>query len=128
MAIFNKSNINSSVSETTVISSGARIEGQFYFNSMLHLDGEISGVINSQSQVVIGKNGVLKGQLNADKVIVSGVFEGELETNVLEILEGGLVNGNIIIKQIAIESGGRFVGNSKLKDDNTINLIENAQD
>lgn len=128
MAIFNKGNINPSVSETTVISSGARIEGQFYFNSMLHLDGEISGVVSSQSQVVIGKNGILKGQLNADKVIVSGVFEGEMDTLSLEILEGGLVNGNITIKEMAIENGGKFIGNSKIKDDASVSLIENNQD
>ena len=62
MAIFNKGNdIASSVQETTVISSGARIEGQFDFNSMLHLDGEIIGDVRSNSVVVIGKSGILKG-------------------------------------------------------------------
>ena len=62
MAIFSKNtdSISSSTQETTVISSGARIEGQFDFNSMLHLDGEISGEVRSNSVVVIGKSGVLK--------------------------------------------------------------------
>lgn len=123
MAIFNKSNIEPS-SETTVISSGARIEGQFFFNSMLHLDGEINGVVHSQSIVVIGRNGILKGQLNADKVVVNGIFEGELDATSLEILAGGLVNGNISVRQIAIENEGKFNGNSKIKDDSTINLID----
>ena len=124
MAIFNKNNLNPSVSETTVISAGARIEGQFYFDSMLHVDGELNGEIRSQSVVVIGKSGVIKGRLVADKIVVNGIFEGELDANNLEILMGGLVNGNIIIKEFAIENGGRFIGNSKIKDEN-INLIEN---
>ncbi|WP_297193819.1 polymer-forming cytoskeletal protein [uncultured Campylobacter sp.] len=126
MAIFNKSNVDSGISETTVISSGARIEGQFYFNSILHLDGEISGVVQSQSVVIIGKTGTLKGQLNAEKVVVNGIFEGELSADSLEILAGGLVNGNISINQIAIENGGKFIGNSSFKDGvGSINLIEN---
>lgn len=126
MAIFNKSNVDSGISETTVISSGARIEGQFYFNSILHLDGEINGVVQSQSVVIIGKTGVLKGQLNADKVVVNGVFEGELNADSLEVLAGGLVNGNISINQIAIENGGKFIGNSSFRDGvGSINLIEN---
>lgn len=125
MAIFNKNNINPSVSETTVISAGARIEGQFYFDSMLHVDGELNGEIHSQSVVVIGKTGVVKGKLYADKIVVNGIFEGELDANNLEILMGGLVNGNILIKQIAIENGGRFNGNCKIKDE-AMNLIENT--
>lgn len=98
MAIFNKGGISptsSSSSETTVISSGARIEGKFYFTSMLHVDGELSGIIHSESIVVIGKNGNLKGELQADKIVVNGCFEGQLEANSLEILAGGVVNGDI---------------------------------
>lgn len=98
MAIFNKGGISptsSSSSETTVISSGARIEGKFYFASMLHVDGELSGIIHSESIVVIGKNGNLKGELQADKIVVNGYFEGQLEANSLEVLAGGVVNGDI---------------------------------
>lgn len=126
MAIFNKSSndINSGIQETTVISSGAKIDGQFDFSSMLHLDGEITGDVRSNSVVVIGKSGTLKGNLNADKVVVNGIFEGELESDSLEILAGGLVNGNINVRQIAIENGGKFIGNSKFKDETSITLIE----
>ena len=91
---------------------------------MLHLDGDIGGVIRSTNVVVIGKTGVLTGNLTADKVVVNGVFEGELNAESLEILAGGVVNGNINVSQIAIENGGKFNGNSKIKD-NAITLIEN---
>ncbi|TKX33098.1 bactofilin family protein [Campylobacter aviculae] len=129
MAIFSKgsnSTAPSSNSETTVISSGARIEGKFYFASMLHVDGELNGVIHSESIVVIGKNGNLKGELKADKIVVNGYFEGELEANSLEILTGGMVNGDINIKELAIENGGRFNGVSKIRQDDPVRLIENA--
>lgn len=124
MGIFSKTDLNPSKSETTVISLGAKIEGEFDFDSMLHLDGEIGGVIRSTSVVVIGKTGILRGELNADKVVVNGIFEGELNADSLEILAGGLVNGNVNVRQIAIENGGKFNGNSKIKDTN-ITLIEN---
>lgn len=124
MGIFGKTDTNPSKSETTVISLGAKIEGEFEFDSMLHLDGDIGGVIRSTNVVVIGKTGVLTGNLTADKVVVNGVFEGELNAESLEILAGGVVNGNINVSQIAIENGGKFNGNSKIKD-NAITLIEN---
>lgn len=127
MGIFTKTDLNTSKSETTVISLGAKIEGEFDFDSMLHLDGEIGGVIRSKNAVVIGKTGILRGELNADKVVVNGIFEGELSADSLEILAGGLVNGNINVRQIAIENGGKFNGNSKIKD-TSITLIENTQE
>ena len=130
MAIFNKGSVSPAnpSSETTVISSGAKIEGKFYFASMLHVDGELNGIIHSESIVVIGKNGNLKGELKSDKIVVNGVFEGELEANSLEILASGFVSGNIVIKEISIESGGRFNGSSKIKEDEPMRMIENTID
>ena len=69
---------------------------------MLHVDGELSGIIHSESIVVIGKNGNLKGELQADKIVVNGCFEGQLEANSLEILAGGVVNGDISTQKIAV--------------------------
>ena len=130
MAIFNKGSVSPAnpSSETTVISSGAKIEGKFYFASMLHVDGELNGIIHSESIVVIGKNGNLKGELKSDKIVVNGVFEGELEANSLEILAGGFVSGNIVIKEISIDRGGRFNCRSKIKEDETVRMIENNND
>lgn len=128
MAIFNRGSVGttpSSNTETTVISSGAKIEGKFYFASMLHVDGELSGVIHSESIVVIGKNGNLRGELQADKVVVNGYFEGQLDANSLEILAGGIVKGDILIAQLSIESGGKFKGTSEIKEREEPRLIEN---
>ncbi len=93
---------------------------------MLHVDGELNGIIHSESIVVIGKNGNLKGELKADKIVVNGYFEGELEADSLEILTGGVVSGNITIKELAIENGGRFNGTSKIKEEDPVRLIENS--
>ncbi len=92
---------------------------------MLHVDGELSGVIHSENIVVVGKNGNLKGELKADKIVINGYFEGEIEANSLEILTGGVVMGDISVNEISIESGGKFRGISKIKEEKTVKLIEN---
>lgn len=92
---------------------------------MLHIDGELSGTIHSESIVVIGKNGNLKGELKAGKIVVNGYFEGELDSDSLEILTGGVVNGNINVKELSIENGGRFNGTSKIKED-TLRLTDSS--
>jgi len=95
---------------------------------MLHVDGDLSGIIHSESIVVIGKNGNLKGELKADKVVVNGFFEGELEADSLEILTGGIVSGNITIKELAIENGGKFNGSSKIKEEEAVKFIEKTSE
>lgn len=95
---------------------------------MLHVDGELNGIVHSESIVVIGKNGNLKGELKADKIVVNGRFEGDLEADSLEILAGGVVSGNISIKDLAIENGGRFNGTSKIKQEEPVRLLENSSE
>jgi len=48
MAIFNKSDTESN---TTIIAAGTKIDGEFNLNCKLHIDGEVTGKINSTNIV-----------------------------------------------------------------------------
>lgn len=115
MALFGGNNTNSgATAETTIISAGAKIGGEFDFDSKLHIDGELNGTIRSKSEVVIGKGGAVRGKLSAKKVVINGVFEGELKADSLEVLAGGVLDGDIEVEQLGIENGGKFNGTSKM--------------
>jgi cytoskeletal protein CcmA (bactofilin family) len=116
MAVFNKSNEQSkTTNSTTIISQGTKINGDFNLSAKLHIEGEIEGNINSSNLVSIGKSGIIKGELKADKLLINGKFIGKVEANVVEISNGGVLEGDIIIKDLIIEQGGVFEGTSKLK-------------
>jgi cytoskeletal protein CcmA (bactofilin family) len=116
MAIFNKDVKQSvSASETTVVASGAKIDGVLNLECKLHIDGEVSGQVNSNNIVTIGKSGVLKAELKAHKLIVSGFFEGNADCDSIEILAGGKYLGKILARELMIESKGQFEGESKIK-------------
>ena len=116
MAVFNKSNEQSkTTNSTTIISQGTKISGDFNLSAKLHIEGEIEGNINSTNLVSIGKSGIIKGELKADKLLINGKFIGKVEANVVEITNGGILEGDIIIKDLIIEQGGVFEGSSKLK-------------
>ena len=116
MAVFNKSNEQSKTNNsTTIISQGTKINGDFNLSAKLHVEGEIEGSINSSNLVSIGKNGIIKGELKSDKLLINGKFIGKVEANVVEITNGGILEGDIIIKDLIIEQGGIFEGTSKLK-------------
>ena len=116
-------------SETTVIASGAKIEGNFELNTKLHIDGEVTGTIVSNNVVTIGSKGVVRADLKADKMIISGSFEGNADCNTVEILAGGRYIGKVLAKQLVIEQSGYFEGESKTKKDSTpqASVVTNAK-
>ncbi|NPA54845.1 MAG: polymer-forming cytoskeletal family protein [Epsilonproteobacteria bacterium] len=116
MAIFNKGDtMAKTTNSTTLISKGAMIKGELEFSAKLHVEGRVEGTIVSTNEISIGKEGSIKGTLKANKLTVNGSFEGTAECDTIEIVDGGEVRGEIIIKNIIIEKGGCFVGTSKLK-------------
>jgi cytoskeletal protein CcmA (bactofilin family) len=118
MAIFDKSNTKPpSSSETTIVASGAKIDGVFNCTSRLHVDGEISGEIDSKSTVTIGKGGKISGNVTANRLIVNGFFEGSADCDGIEVLAGGKFLGKAVSKELMIEVKAEFEGESKIKRD-----------
>ena len=122
MAIFNKSDTESN---TTIIAAGTKIDGEFNINCKLHIDGEVTGKINSTNIVSIGAEGSIKGELSSVKLIVSGLFEGTADCDSIELLKDGKIVGKIISKDLMIESDSIFEGESQLKK-NELNKINSA--
>ena len=119
MAIFDKTNAESPASsETTIIASGAKIDGVFNCASRLHVDGEVTGEVHSKSIVTIGKGGKVNGSITANRLIVNGLFEGDADCEGVEVLAGGKFLGKVISKELMIEAKAQFEGESKIKKEN----------
>jgi len=99
--------------DKTVIAKGTRIVGKLDLKALLLIDGEVEGEIASESEVSVGANGHFKGDLSACKVIVSGRLEGTVRCERLEILSQGTVSGTAEVREMTIEPGGRFFGESR---------------
>lgn len=120
MGIFNKADEYTATvpaSETTIIASGAKVEGVFNCQTRLHVDGEVTGKIVSDSIVIIGKQGRICGEICASHLIVNGLFEGNADCDNVEILEGGKFLGKVYSKELVIEAKALFEGESKIKTD-----------
>ena len=102
-------------SETTVIAKGTKITGKIDVECKLHIDGEIDGSIHSSNVVIIGTPGLIKGEIFAERLLVSGEVVGNCDCQNIEILAGGKIVGDIISSNLIIESQGFFEGSSKIK-------------
>lgn len=121
MAIFGKNSnereeaTQRTSSETTVIANGAKLKGEFSFACRLHVDGVIEGVIDSNNLIVIGKRGHVAGELEAERLVVSGVFEGSANCSKVEVLADGVFTGDVTSEELIIEAKAKFQGQSKLR-------------
>ena len=120
MAIFNNSDSTpqsaKANSNTTIITTGAKIKGEVELSCNLYIDGELEGLVKSTKEVNIGKNGHVKGNITTDRLIVQGYVEGTVDAKTVEIKANGRVSGEIISSELIIESKGIFEGNSIVKD------------
>ncbi|ANE35794.1 putative bactofilin domain protein [Campylobacter iguaniorum] len=126
MAVFNK-NIRNTNSQATIISSGVSIKGELSLSSMLYVEGSVEGVIVSDNTVVIGKNGNVKGIIKANKVVINGNFEGNIDSEFVEMLNGSLLIGDISTNNLSVENGAKFNGKSIIKDQNSTKSLENLE-
>ncbi|WP_324187590.1 bactofilin family protein [Thiomicrorhabdus heinhorstiae] len=78
----------------------------------LHVDGTVEGVLDSDHDVSIGHEGRVSGLVKARNLVVSGVLEGKVACEKLEILKGGKFVGELVCGDLAIESGGKFIGHN----------------
>ena len=100
----------------TVISQGTKLVGELTLDAKLHIDGVFEGTIVSTSEVSIGASGFVKGTLTAQKILVSGFAQGDINCDCLEVIGSGKVFGDVTCVDLVIEPGGRFVGTSHIKD------------
>lgn len=56
------------------------------------------------------------GDLQADHIVISGKFEGNIDARRLEIVSGGRVDGDLSVAELVIEPGARFNGNSRIRE------------
>ncbi len=115
MGIFNAKHKKSSTEGgKTIIASGCKISGELIdLKGVLHVDGRIDGVIESDFDISIGEDGYISGLIQATNIVVSGVLEGKISCQSIDILSTGKVMGEVISGEMMIESGGRFIGESR---------------
>lgn len=119
MAIFSKNNqspsTNFSSNEITTIAKGTTFVGDIDATSNIHIDGFIKGNIKSNSVITIGEQGNFEGSIIAEKVIIGGSFNGEINAEYVELASKCSVKGEIYNNKLVIEEGAEFEGASKRK-------------
>lgn len=106
-----------------IISKGTIIQGNIKSNSDIRIDGELIGNLDSQGKIVLGQSGKIKGEIICSTGDISGKIEGKVTASErLSLKATANIQGDLFIKQLAVEPGCVFTGKCKM--DSEINATK----
>lgn len=100
----------------SVLSSDLTITGNLKTSGDIQVEGVIEGDIRAHL-LTVGEGATIKGEVVADDVVINGRIIGRVRGLKVRLTSTARVEGDIIHKTIAIESGAHFEGSVQRQDD-----------
>lgn len=100
----------------SVFSPDLTITGNVHSSGDIQIEGTIEGDVRAQT-LIVGETAVVKGEVSAEEVICHGRVIGRLRGVKVRLSSTARVEGDIVHKTIAIESGAHFEGSVQRHDD-----------
>ncbi len=102
-----------SQSAPTYIGGSMKIDGKIWGRRPIWIDGEVTGTINCESEVLIGPTARVKATIRAATIKINGQVEGELYASErMEVLPQGFIRGDLtnLPGCLVIHEGGVIEG------------------
>lgn len=105
-----KPNNPASVTDT-VIADGVHVKGDIQSNSDVWVDSAIDGNIVTDSDLGVGENGHVNGNIRARNVVIAGSVEGDIDIMESATLEASArVSGKLTAADLSVDSGAKING------------------
>ena len=100
----------------SVLSSDLVVTGNMKTTGDINIEGTVEGDIRAHL-LTVGEGATVKGECIADDVVVNGRIVGKVRGLKVRLTSTARVEGDIIHKTIAIESGAHFEGSVQRQED-----------
>jgi len=98
----------------SMIASDITIEGKIDGAGHVRLAGRFKGDVNIQGDLTIESGAKLTGSVHAHAVIIAGEVEGNIEGAArVELLETGILNGDVKAGTLTVAAGSRMRGRAE---------------
>lgn len=95
----------------SLIAAGLTIEGKIEGSGHIRLAGRFQGDVHVQGNLTIETGAKLTGGVRANTVVVAGELEGNIDAaSRVELLETGVLNGNLKAGSLTVAAGSRMRG------------------
>ncbi|MDB0027205.1 polymer-forming cytoskeletal protein [Flavobacteriales bacterium] len=98
-----------------MIGAGTVITGNIQSKGDIRVDGTLKGSVNTSGKVVLGKDGVIEGDVVCTDADVSGKIKAKISVaQLLSLKSTAKLNGDIVTNKLSIEPGASFTGSCSM--------------
>ena len=93
------------------VDSGCVLSGELEFSNAFRVDGRVDGVIRSRSELVIGEEGVVEGEIDVARCLIGGSVQGTVRASEKIVLHAtAKVVGEVHAPAVVMEDGAFLEG------------------
>ena len=118
---FKKVNESRKESRMANLTQDAEIKGTIKFGEAMKIDGNFEGeLISDNGELVVGKTGNVKADINVKNAVVEGRVDGNIKaSDKVELKQNAHLIGDLQAKTLVIEEGVIFVGQCNVNPEGT---------
>ncbi len=104
----------------SIIGPGMQVVGDCTSDGVVRIEGKVEGLIRAAKSVVVGKEGLVNGDVETQDLIVAGRVTGTITAQSrVELQASCHVEGDIRSRRVKLEEGGRVEGRLHMGTDST---------
>jgi cytoskeletal protein CcmA (bactofilin family) len=106
----------------SIIGPGMRVVGDCQTDGTLRIEGTVEGTVRAGKAVVLGKDGVVDGDITTQDAVIGGRVTGSITAESrLELQASCMVEGQVKARRIKLDEGGTVNGTVQIGDITTSN-------
>lgn len=111
-----------------LISNQTEFKGDIKSESEIKFNGKLEGTINTNSKLILGTEGIIKGEVRCKNAIISGKIEGKIFVEELITLTSTCqIYGDLVTSKLTVEPGAILNGNCSMSKNTSSATTTNAQ-
>jgi cytoskeletal protein CcmA (bactofilin family) len=102
-------NTTNTMNERNIIGVNTTFKGDVISEGDFRIDGKIEGTIKTSARIILGKQGVIEGDVICKNADVEGFINGSLKVEeMLSLKSSAKVHGEVVMGKLAVEPGAEF--------------------
>ena len=103
----------------SIVATGTKIVGDCETDGTLRIEGTVEGTVKAAKAVVVGKDGVVRGDIITQDAVIGGHVTGTVVAESrLELQATCVIDGEIRARRIKLDEGGKVNGQVQMGENN----------
>jgi cytoskeletal protein CcmA (bactofilin family) len=99
----------------SIVAAGMTVTGDIESNGVVKVEGTIEGTIRCARQVLVGRQGRVKGDIQTREAVIGGRVDGTISgAERVEIQSSAVVAGDIHAKSLVVVEGAQLNGSVRM--------------